>query len=229
MSITICPVNPDFVAEIGDVDLSRPADSSLAAIKAAFWKYAVLIFPDQHLTPQQHLDFAAAFGPIEAERVLDHERTAPRLDHSFADISNLDATGRIWAEDSRQRMYKAGNRLWHTDSSFRYRPGLCSLLYATIIAPVGGHTEFADQRAAYDALPEDIRARKVELPAAEASLRGLWRNGAFARTFSERGGGHRQSARISFGAERVFVQAARIASLRLCRFSAFGPRLSVTP
>ncbi|OGA04766.1 MAG: hypothetical protein A2W68_15560 [Betaproteobacteria bacterium RIFCSPLOWO2_02_64_14] len=159
MSITICPFNPDFVAEIGDVDLSRPADSSLAAIKAAFWKYAVLIFPDQHLTPQQHLDFAAAFGPIEAERVLDHERTAPRLDHSFADISNLDATGRIWAEDSRQRMYKAGNRLWHTDSSFRYRPGLCSLLYATIIAPVGGHTEFADQRAAYDALPPEMKQK----------------------------------------------------------------------
>ena len=166
MSITICPVTQNFAAEIGDVDLSRLAESDLAGIKEAFWKYAVLIFPDQHLAPQQHLDFAAAFGPIEAERVLDHERVSPRLAHSFADISNLDEAGRIWAGDSRQRMYKAGNRLWHTDSSFRFRPGLCSLLYATTIAPIGGHTEFADQRAAYDALPAEMK-KKLERLVAE--------------------------------------------------------------
>ncbi|MBI3916330.1 MAG: TauD/TfdA family dioxygenase [Betaproteobacteria bacterium] len=166
MSITICPVTPHFVAEVGDVDLSRLSEADLAAIKDAFWKYAVLIFPDQHLTPQQHLDFAAAFGPIETERVLDHERVSPRLANSFADISNLDAKGQIWAGDSRQRMYKAGNKLWHTDSSFRFRPGLCSLLYATTIAPLGGHTEFADQRAAYDTLPAEMK-QKLEGLAAE--------------------------------------------------------------
>ena len=105
MSITICPVTPHFVAEVGDVDLSRLSEADLAAIKAAFWKYAVLIFPDQHPTPQQHLDFAAAFGPIEADRVLDQERVSSRFDRAFADISNLDSKGRIWAEDSRQRMY----------------------------------------------------------------------------------------------------------------------------
>ena len=157
MGITVYPVTPDFVAEVGEANLARLSDVELAAIKDAFWKYAVLIFPDQQLTPQQHRDFAAAFGPIETDRVLDQDRAQPRLDHSFADISNLDPTGRIWAEDSRQRMYKAGNKLWHTDSSFKYRPGLCSLLYATTIAPIGGHTEFADQRAAYDALPQAMK------------------------------------------------------------------------
>jgi alpha-ketoglutarate-dependent 2,4-dichlorophenoxyacetate dioxygenase len=145
------------VAEVGDVNLASLSEPDLFAIKEAFWKYAVLIFPNQRLTPRQHLDFSAAFGPVETDRVLDQDRAAPRLGHAFADISNLDQAGRIWAEDSRARMYKAGNRLWHTDSSFKFRPGLCSLLYATAIVPIGGHTEFADQRAAYDALPAPMK------------------------------------------------------------------------
>jgi alpha-ketoglutarate-dependent 2,4-dichlorophenoxyacetate dioxygenase len=167
MSIVIFPVTPSFAAEVGGVDLSKPlAAADLAAIEAAFWKYAVLIFPDQHLTPDQHLAFAQKFGPIENDRVLDQKVTPHRLSTSFADISNLAPNGEIWAEDSRQRMYKAGNKLWHTDSSFRFLPGLCSLLYARRIAPIGGHTEFADQRAAYDALPramqEKLRGRIAE-------------------------------------------------------------------
>ena len=159
MGITVSPITPTFAAEVGDVDLSRIGVSDLAAIKDAFWKYAVLIFPEQQLTAQQHIDFAKAFGPIEMDRVLDQERAVPRLNHAFADISNLDEEGRIWSGDSRKRMYKAGNRLWHTDSSFKFRPGLCSLLYASSIAPIGGHTEFADQRAAYDALPQPTKEK----------------------------------------------------------------------
>ena len=160
MSIEVCPVTQSFAAEIGGVDLSQPlSGDDEAAIKAAFWKYAVLVFPDQELTPQQHIDFSRKFGPIETDRVLDQKVTPHRLDPSFADISNLAPDGRIWAEGSRQRMYKAGNRLWHTDSSFKFRPGLCSLLYSRTVAPVGGRTEFADQRAAYDALPDAIKQR----------------------------------------------------------------------
>jgi alpha-ketoglutarate-dependent 2,4-dichlorophenoxyacetate dioxygenase len=157
MSITICPVTPDFVAEVGDVDLSALAEADVAEIKSAFWKYAVLIFPEQRLSASHHLAFARHFGPIESDRVLDTKVTPHRLDNEFADISNLDPEGRIWAGDSRQRMYKAGNKLWHTDSSFRFRPGLCSLLYSTTVAPLGGHTQFADQRAAYDALPAAMK------------------------------------------------------------------------
>lgn len=154
MGITIVPVTPDFVAEVGDVDLSQPlAADDLAAIKAAFWKYAVLVFPQQTLTQDQQLAFSALFGPIETERTLDPKATPSRFSGAFADISNLVADGRIWGETSRQRMYKAGNRLWHTDSSFKRLPSICSLLYSETVAPIGGHTEFADQRAAYDALP----------------------------------------------------------------------------
>jgi hypothetical protein len=170
VSIAICPITPDFVAEVGDVDLSRPlAEDDEAAIKAAFWTYVVLIFPGQQVTPEQHQAFTERFEPVEADRVLNRDSTSTRFDTAFTDISNLYSGGRIWAQDSRQRMYKAGNRLWHTDSSFKFRPGLCSLLYARTVAPIGGHTEFADQRTAYDALPDAMK-KKLEGLVAEHSI-----------------------------------------------------------
>ena len=121
MTITVSAYTPNFVAEIIDVDLSRPVSADdMSAIKQVFWKYGVLVFPDQKLSPQQHVDFAKNFGPIEMDRVLAQENAAPRLGHAFADISNLNGEGRIWDKDSRQRMYKEGNKLWHTDSSFKF-------------------------------------------------------------------------------------------------------------
>ena len=160
MSVTVAPVTPTFAAEIGDVDLSKPLhDADFEAIQQAFWKYSVLIFPNQVLTPEQHLAFSAKWGPVEQSRTLDPNATPMRYSGAFADISNLSADGRIWGESSRQRMYKLGNRLWHTDSSFKRLPSLCSLLYSRTIAPIGGHTEFADQRAAYDALPEAMKQK----------------------------------------------------------------------
>ena len=180
MTISIYAVTPDFVAEIGDADLSRPlAGDDIEAIKQAFWKYAVLVFPDQKLAPQQHIDFAGHFGPIEMDRVLAMENAAPRLGAAFADISNLNPEGKIWGKDSRQRMYKEGNKLWHTDSSFKYKPGLCSLLYSTTVVPIGGHTEFADQRAAYDALPAQMKAQLQGL-IAEHSIEASRRRTGFA-------------------------------------------------
>jgi alpha-ketoglutarate-dependent 2,4-dichlorophenoxyacetate dioxygenase len=162
MGIAVFPITPSFVAEVGDVDLSRPLSAAdEAQVKAAFWTYAVLIFPEQRLTPQQQIDFSLRFGPIETDRVLDQKVEGGRIDPRFSDISNLNREGSIWQADSRQRMYKLGNRLWHTDSSFKRCPGLCSLLYARTVAPIGGHTEFADQRAAYDALPQDTK-RKLD-------------------------------------------------------------------
>ena len=180
MSVTIYAVTPDFVAEVGDVDLSKPlAPDDVSAIKQAFWKYAVLVFPDQAITPEQHLAFSEHFGPVEVDRVLDPSVTPPRLSVSFADISNLTAEGQIWEKDSRARMYKEGNKLWHTDSSFKYRPGLCSLLYSRTVVPLGGHTEFADQRAAFDALPEATQ-QKLEGLVAEHAIATSRRRSGFA-------------------------------------------------
>jgi alpha-ketoglutarate-dependent 2,4-dichlorophenoxyacetate dioxygenase len=187
MAITISPITPEFVAEIGDVDLTNVSDADFEAIREAFWKYAVLIFPEQHLTPQQHLAFSARFGPVERERTLDPSALGTRMGGEFADQSNLTPEGRIWEATSRQRMYKAGNRLWHTDSSFKRLPSLCSLLYARRVVPVGGHTEFADQRAAYDALPEDMKAKLKGLVVEHCIAHSRLRNG-----FTEFSEGERQ-------------------------------------
>ena len=160
MAITVCPVTPSFAAEIGDVDLAKEiAPADVAAIKDAFAAYAVLIFPDQHLSQDQHLDFARHFGPLETTIALFRKDQPLRVRKEFADVSNLAPDNQVWGKDSRQRMFQLGNRLWHTDSSFKRLPARASLLYAHSIAPVGGHTEFADERAAYDALAEDIKRR----------------------------------------------------------------------
>ena len=160
MAITICPVTPTFAAEIGDIDLSKPLDpSEVSEVKEAFTKYAVLIFPDQHLSQDQHLDFAKYFGPLETTIALFRKDTKLRVRQEFADVSNLDPEDQVWGKDSRQRMFQLGNRLWHTDSSFKRLPARASLLYARSIPPIGGHTEFCDERAAYDALPQATKSR----------------------------------------------------------------------
>ncbi len=160
MTITVCPVTQDFAAEVGDVDLSRQlAPEDVKAIKQALWKYAVLIFPDQHLSQDQHVDFAKLFGPLETSILAYRKDEALRVRADIADVSNLNANNEVWGETSRLRMFQLGNRLWHTDSTFKKVPARASLLYGRIVPPIGGHTEFADMRAAYDALPESTKAR----------------------------------------------------------------------
>ena len=170
MAITVYPVTPSFAAEIGDVDLARPIDSTdLQAIKDAFTQHAVLIFPDQHLSQDQHLDFARYFGPLETTIAVYRKDAPLRLRKEFADVSNLNPDSEVWGKESRLRLFQMGNRLWHTDSSFKRLPARASLLYARSIPPVGGHTEFADERAAYDALPEEMK-RRLDRLVAEHSI-----------------------------------------------------------
>ncbi|MBX9943009.1 MAG: TauD/TfdA family dioxygenase [Reyranella sp.] len=160
MAVTVQPTTPDFVAEVGDVDLSRPlAAADLAAIRDAFARYAVLVFPDQHFEDDSQLAFARHFGPLETTVFKARKEHKLRLHENMADVGNLDAENRILATNDRQRLYNLGNRLWHTDSSFKRLPAYCSMLHARSIPPVGGQTEFADMRAAYDALPEATRRR----------------------------------------------------------------------
>jgi alpha-ketoglutarate-dependent 2,4-dichlorophenoxyacetate dioxygenase len=166
MPMTVVPVTPSFAAEIGDLDLSQPlAPSDVAALKDAFSKYSVLIFPDQQLSHDQHLDFARHFGPLETTIGVYRTDTPLRLRKEFADVSNITHDDKLWGKDDRHRMFQMGNRLWHTDSSFKRLPAFASLLYARSIAPVGGHTEFADERAAYDALPDATKRRLAGLVA----------------------------------------------------------------
>jgi alpha-ketoglutarate-dependent 2,4-dichlorophenoxyacetate dioxygenase len=170
MSVTVVPLTESFAAEIGDIDLSQPvAPSDLATINEAFAKYAVLIFPDQRLSQGQHLEFAKLFGPLETTIGVYRKDAPLRLPTELADVSNLNHENEVCGKESRVRLFQLGNRLWHTDSSFKRVPARASLLYARTIAPVGGHTEFADERAAYDALPEEMK-RRIETLVAEHSI-----------------------------------------------------------
>ena len=166
MAITVQPITPDFAAEVGDVALGKPlAADDLAAIRAAFTKYAVLVFPDQEFDDDSQLDFARCFGPLETTVFKARKDHKLRLHENLADVGNLDAENRILETNDRQRLYNLGNRLWHTDSSFKRLPAYCSMLHARSIPPIGGQTEFADLRAAYDALPEATKRRIAGLVA----------------------------------------------------------------
>src|SRR4051812_15443011 len=171
MAISIYPVTPDFAAEIGDVDLREPlSKDDEAAIKVAFWKYSVLVFPDQDLTSDQHVAFSERFGPMEPNiNSYQEEIKQDRIDSRISDVSNLDHQNEILKADSRKRLSGLANRLWHTDSIFRHVPARASLLYARSVAPIGGHTEFADMRAAWDALPETTR-RQIDCLVVEHSI-----------------------------------------------------------
>jgi alpha-ketoglutarate-dependent 2,4-dichlorophenoxyacetate dioxygenase len=187
MALTVYPVTPDFVAEVGDVDLSRPLDSTdLAEIKQAFWTYAVLIFPDQHLSQDQHLEFAEHFGPLEVSISAYRAGDPQRMRVELANVSNLDADDELLPKDSRVLGMQRANLLWHTDSSFKQVPALTSLLYARAIPQVGGLTEFADARAAYDALPDDMKARLEGLVAEHWYLHSRAKSGFTTFTDVER-------------------------------------------
>jgi alpha-ketoglutarate-dependent 2,4-dichlorophenoxyacetate dioxygenase len=160
MAITIVPITPSFGAEVGDINLRSPlSGEDLRAVREAFATYAVLVFPGQDLSVEQHLAFASNFGPLERTVATQMTERKMRVRPEIADIANMDAEGNVWRKDSRMRLFQLGNRLWHTDSSFKAPSGYASLLYARSVAPVGGHTEFADMRAAFDALPQATRAR----------------------------------------------------------------------
>ena len=154
MGLSIYPITPEFAAEVGDLDLSKELEPSLfAEIEQAFWKYAVLIFPGQVLTQEQHRQFALRFGPLEGGSASERAADPRRIHRELTDVSNLEPGEGLWEAQSRKRLFQMSNRLWHTDASFRHIPAYASLLYAREIAPIGGHTEFSDQRAAYDDLP----------------------------------------------------------------------------
>lgn len=170
MPITLSPLTPGFACEVGDIDLARPpSPADLQAVRDAFARFAVLVFPSQDLTVDQHLAFASRFGPLERSVATVMPGETLRVRPEIADIANLTADGRVWDKDHRLRLFQLGNRLWHTDSSFKEPTGRASLLYARSVAPIGGHTEFADLRAAWDALDDATKAR-IDGLVAEHSL-----------------------------------------------------------
>ena len=163
MAIEIRPVNPGFVAEIGGLDLSGSVDqAAVDAMWEAIDRYAVLVFHDQRLDDTQLRDFAANFGPLEIGRAAARGGRRRLAHPEIGDISNLDEDGRLRQRDDGRRLDSLGNRLWHTDASYMPVPVVLGMLHAVAVPPAStfgdGATEFADMRAAYDALSETLKA-----------------------------------------------------------------------
>ncbi len=165
MAIGVRPLHDVFVAEVGGIDLTRPlAPGLVAAIEAAIAEYAVLVFRDQRITDDQQLAFSRCFGELEETRGTGISKPGEqRLHPAFADVSNLDTDNTVLARDNRRRLYSLGNMLWHSDSSFKPIPAKYSLLSGRVVVEQGGETEFADMRAAHDALDNETKAEIVDL------------------------------------------------------------------
>ena len=165
MSLSIRQIHPVFVGEVSGVDITRPlTPDEVKAIDAGMDEYAVLVFHDQKLTDEQQMAFTVNFGRLEVARggtiTKDEDR---RLKIGMNDVSNIAKDGRLLDRDSRTRLFNLGNMLWHSDSSYRAIPAKYSLLSARVVNPKGGNTEFADMRAAYDALDAETKAEIEDL------------------------------------------------------------------
>src|SRR5919205_106206 len=165
MALSIRQIQPVFVGEVSGVDLRRPLSAEeVSAIEAGMDRYAVLVFHDQDITDEQQIAFTRNFGEIEnaagGNVTKPHEK---RLNPLMNDVSNLGQDNRPLGRDDRRRLFNLGNQLWHSDSSFRAIPAKYSILSGRTTAKKGGNTEFADMRAAYDALDEETRVLVEDL------------------------------------------------------------------
>jgi alpha-ketoglutarate-dependent 2,4-dichlorophenoxyacetate dioxygenase len=192
MGLELRQLHPLFAAEATGVDLSEPVDGALTdAIWRAIDKYAVVVFREQQLDDTQLRDFAALFGPLEIGRAAATAKRR-RLKHpEIGDISNLDEDGKLRDAYDRRRLDMLGNRLWHTDASYMPVPVVLGMLHAVAVPPAsvlgGGETEFADMRAAYEALPDAMKAA-IDPLIAEHDI--LWSRGQIG--FTEFGPGERE-------------------------------------
>jgi alpha-ketoglutarate-dependent 2,4-dichlorophenoxyacetate dioxygenase len=160
MSITVKPLHPVFAGQVTGADLSESLSAqTVTAIDDAINQFGVLVFPGQLITDEQQMAFSRNFGDLETTVKAYRKDYVPRLDMHVSDVSNLDQDNRIRRKDDRLRLNALGNRLWHSDSSFKQVPARFSLLSARVIPSEGGETQFADMRAAWDALPDRMKAR----------------------------------------------------------------------
>jgi alpha-ketoglutarate-dependent 2,4-dichlorophenoxyacetate dioxygenase len=158
-------MTPGFVGEVSNLEITQPLTrAQVAELEAGMDRYAVLVYHDQRFTDEQQKAFSLNFGPLEQTAGGNVTKDADRrLDPEMADVSNLGTDHRPLGRDDRRRLFNLGNQLWHSDSSFRAVPAKYSLLSGRIVVDTGGNTEFADMRAAYDALDSRTKAEIEDL------------------------------------------------------------------
>ena len=161
MSLTFHKLHSHFAAEVSPIDLRQVTDpETLLEIRAGMDEYALLVFRNQRFTDEEHLAFAQRLdGQLHTKTGISALQKSRLGNEALADVSNLNADGEVYQADDRKRMYGLGNRLWHTDASFQDPPGRYSMLFARVVPPVSADTEYADMRAAYDRLSDEMKAR----------------------------------------------------------------------
>ena len=152
----------DFVAFVNNIDLTKTLSKKDAMkLDKLINKYAVLIFRNQKISDEQQVKFTELFGQIEESGVKSNI-TKPddrRLSTKIADVSNIDKNSKIFKQNDPRRIFNLGNRLWHSDSSFKLIPAKYSILSGRTVSKKGGDTEFSDLRAAYDGLHINVKKK----------------------------------------------------------------------
>ena len=151
MQPTITPVDATLGATISGIDLAGMDDTSWRRVEDAFHEYAVLIFPGQNLDDEAQIAFANRFGDIELLR--------PDSAAKAVSVSNQLADGTVLKPEAHRYQTLRGNEGWHTDSSYMPLAAKASVLSAQVVPSAGGETQWADMRAAYDALDGDTKER----------------------------------------------------------------------
>lgn len=163
MRFEIRPLSDALGAEVIGLDVSRPLDdAAFAAVHRAHLDHLVLVFRDQRLTPQQHIDFSKRFGPLDA-----HPSQGGAHLPGFPDILVV-STKR---ENGKDVGVRNAGPTWHSDLAYRDRPALGSMLYALELPDSGGDTGFANMARAYDALPRRLKDAAGEKRALFSSTR----------------------------------------------------------
>ena len=170
MTLILKPLAP-LAAEARGIDISRPlSEADTRAIEAAMDEHAVLVFRGQPLTEDQQIAFAKSFGPLDLG--LRKVKGGPhRFAHAeLADISNVKVDGEVADRTHAKIVGNVANQLWHSDSSFQKPRAKYSMLSAVVVPPLGGDTEFADLRLAFDALPAWQKEKVADLTAVHYAL-----------------------------------------------------------
>ncbi|HUB97723.1 MAG TPA: TauD/TfdA family dioxygenase [Stellaceae bacterium] len=219
--LTVRPLHPVFAAEVTGLDLRQAPSPELAReIEGIMDRYAVAVLPAQSIDDAHQVRFSAMYGDLEVRPLQRLKKEVPdpgdRIGHrEVFDVSNLDDDGNPLKTEDDRRIYSLANRLWHTDSSFRQVSATYSMLSARVIPPVGADTEFADMRAAYDALPQAMKMRLHGLVAEHSIWHSRSKHGGYVPNEEERAArppAHHPLVRTHAGSGRKTLYIASHAS-----------------
>ena len=166
MALNVKKMHPLFVAEVTGVNITEPLTAEIQSeLQSLIDRHGILVFRDQEFTDEQQVVFSRYFGEIEIANNKNNitKQEDRRLSNMFSDISNLNKNDEVHEQESRQRIFNLGNRIWHSDSSFRPNPARYSLLSAREIPVKGGDTQYADMHSPYENLTSEMKELIADL------------------------------------------------------------------